>query len=123
MRRLVVGIVLGGLVLCGRGWAGPYEAEARMKTIVFEELDFRAIVFSDAVQYLREQSRARDPCKKGVNLLLKLDPARNPTITLKHGKTTFYQALHMLTAIARYDWRYIGGTLVLEPRIDAEGGE
>jgi len=95
---------------------GKHLTRARMKSIVFEEVDFRAIRFSDAVEYLKKQSVERDPRKKGINVILRLDPARNPEITLHLGKSSMYKVMGLITEVAEYNWRYIGETLVLEPK-------
>ncbi len=110
-------VTLAALTLVSDSRAdGKYLTRARMKSIVFEEVDFRSIRFSDAVAFLRSESKARDPKKTGVNVILKLDPAQNPQITLLLGKSSMYKVMSLITEVAEYDWRYIGGTLVLEPK-------
>ena len=94
---------------------GKYLTRARMKSIVFEEVDFRSIRFSDAVEYLKAESADRDPRKKGINIILKLDPEQNPELTLMLGKSSMYKVSSLITDVAEYDWRFIGETLVLEP--------
>jgi len=101
---------------------GKYLTRARMKSIVFEEVDFRTIRFSDAVEYLKKESVERDPRKKGINVILKLDPARNPEITLHLGKSSMYKVMTLITDVAEYNWRYIGETLVLEPKPKKKAG-
>jgi hypothetical protein len=96
--------------------AGRALVESRMKTIIFEELDFRSISFTNAVEYLRLQSRALDPQKKGINMILKTDGGANPSLSLMLGKTSLYRALKLITEVAEYRWRFIGNTLILEPR-------
>ena len=96
-------------------FAGRALVEARMKTIVFQELDFRSISFTDAVEYLRLQSRELDPHGKGINIILKSEGAANPNLSLMLGKTSMHRALKLITDVAEYRWRFIGNTLILEP--------
>ena len=116
--------LLAALITCGMasdGHAdGKYMTRARMKAVVLQDIDFRGIRFSDAVAFLRAESKAQDPNKKGVNLILKLDPKQNPEITMKLGKKSMYDVLTLITDVAEYQWRYIGGTLILEPRPEPE---
>ncbi len=94
---------------------GNASAEARMKTIIFEKIDFRSITFLDAVDYLRQQAKERDPQKKGVNIIVKSNGAPNPKLTLQMDKTSLHRVLKTITDIADYRWRFIGDTLILEP--------
>ncbi|MBT3194073.1 MAG: hypothetical protein HN341_16135 [Verrucomicrobia bacterium] len=87
-----------------------------MKTVVFQELDFRSISFSDAVEYLRLQSKELDPQEKGINILLKSENGPNPNLSLMLGKTSMHRALKLITDVAGYRWRFIGNMLILEPR-------
>lgn len=116
--------LLAALITCGvarDGHAdGKHMTRARMKAVVLQDVDFRGIRFSDAVAFLREESKAQDPNEKGINLILKLDPKQNPEITMKLGKKSMYEVLTLITDVAEYRWRYIGGTLILEPKPEPE---
>jgi len=110
-------VVIVGLCLVSvlSSLAGRSLVETRMKAIIFEELDIRSIAFVDAVEFLRQEARSRDPKKKGVNIILKRGKGPNPTLSLMMGKTTLYKVLRLITDTAQYQWRYIGDTLILEP--------
>jgi hypothetical protein len=110
-------IVIVGLCMASvlAAFAGRSSVEARMKTIIFEDLDIRSISFVDAVEFLRQEARSRDPIKKGINIILKRGSGPNPTLSLMMGKTTLYKVLRLITETAEYQWRYIGDTLILEP--------
>lgn len=112
----IVAILIACLSVSTGSAQGKYLTRARMKSIVFEKVDFRSIRFSDAVDYLKTESVDRDPRKKGINIILKLDPEQNPEITLLLGKSSMYKIMGLITDVAEYDWRYIGETLVLEPK-------
>jgi general secretion pathway protein D len=46
----------------------------KLQTIKIPELNFNEVDITDAVDYIRQQSKALDPDKKGVNIVLKLEP-------------------------------------------------
>jgi hypothetical protein len=115
MKKQLVVLLSLVVIACVAEAAGGSLTLARMKSVILSEVDFREIRFSDAVEFLKEQSREQDPKKRGINILLKLDPNKNPSITLKLGKSTMYQVLTLITEVAEYQWRYIGSMLVLEP--------
>ena len=94
---------------------GQLFVEARMKTIIFEEINFRSIQFTDAVDYLREKSKELDPQKKGINIIVKSHNGPNPKLTMKMGKNSLYTILKELSNSAHYRWRFIGNNLILEP--------
>jgi hypothetical protein len=114
MKSLSVAVVLCCLCAVGVNGGRAY-LEARMKTIIFEKIDFRSIEFSDAVEYLRFQSKELDPQKKGINIILKKEGGQNPKLTLQLGRTSLHRALKTITDIADYRWRFIGNNLMLEP--------
>ena len=105
-----------GCGLAGQAQAGRALVEARMKTIIFPKLDFRAITFVDSVEYLRLTAKELDPEGKGINIILKAKGGANPTLSMMLGKTSLHKALKLVTEIAGYRWRFIGNTLMLEPR-------
>jgi len=107
----VILLCLGSVSVTG----GSASTEARMKTIIFEKIDFRSISFADAVDYLRYQAKERDPQKKGINIIVKSGGAENTKLTLQMGKTSLHRVLKTITDIADYRWRFIGDTLILEP--------
>ena len=118
VRTLRVGIVVLalGCGLAGQAQAGSALVEARMKTIIFPKLDFRTITFVDAVEYLRLNAKELDPRGKGVNIILKSEGGANPKLSMMLGKTSLHKALKLVSEIAGYRWRFIGNTLMLEPR-------
>lgn len=107
----VILLCLGSVSVTG----GSASTEARMKTIIFEKIDFRSISFVDAVDYLRYQAKELDPQKKGINIIVKTKGGHNPKLTLQMGKTSLHGALKTICDIADYRWRFIGDTLILEP--------
>ena len=114
--------VLAVLIFCGMTPAshagGQHLTRARMKAVVLRDVDFREIRFSDAVAFLKQESKEQDPQEKGINLILKLDPNQDPQITMKLGKKSMYDVLTLISDVAGYQWRFIGGTLILEPKPD-----
>jgi len=109
-----------GASIVSPGFADPAMVKARMKSIVFEELDFRSIAFTDAVAFLKQEARARDPKKKGINLILKTEGGANPTLSLMLGKASLYEVLKLITETADYRWCFIGDNLILEPNPQEE---
>ncbi len=112
-------LIIGGIAPASHA-GGKQLTRARMKSVVLQDVDFREIRFSDAVEFLKQESKEQDPQEKGINLILKLDPKRNPKITMKLGKKSMYEVLTLISDVAGYQWRYIGGTVVLEPKPDPE---
>ncbi len=114
MKKGLVLMVVTFLMVAG-AFAGRALVEARMKTIIFEKIEFRSIRFSEAIEYLRSKSKELDPQKKCINIILKTQGGQNPKLTLNLGRTTLYTVLKSVTDIAEYRWHYIGNTLILEP--------
>jgi hypothetical protein len=113
MRKFM--LVVLAVVMVAAAYAGQSLVDARMKTIIFDKLEFRSIPFDEIVTYLRDMSKELDQQKRGVSIVLKLDKSRNPKLTLSLGKTTLYTALATVVDMADYRKRYIGNTVILEP--------
>jgi len=100
----------------------------KLKSIVVPEVTLRDATIHDAFQFIVNAGREADkkeidPLKKGVNMVLKLDPeTSNRTISFQVRYVSLLQLLDIIVGIADLKYRIEKGYVIILPR-NAPGGK
>ena len=85
-------------------------------TIIFPKLDLRDATLSETVDFLREKSKALDPDKQGVNLILR--PGGTPRkITVNLTNIPLSEALHYAVDLAGFEFVADDHAITIRPRV------
>ncbi|MEM7144910.1 MAG: M56 family metallopeptidase [Verrucomicrobiota bacterium] len=84
--------------------------EAKLKNIVIPSIEFKEVPFTDAVDFLRQQSvkldvETDDPSKKGINVIIRGGELADTPITLKLTNVPLGEALRYLTQLSGTNYK------------------
>ncbi|MFZ2641682.1 MAG: M56 family metallopeptidase, partial [Verrucomicrobiia bacterium] len=96
--------------------AKPGTAEEKARRIMVPRLEFQEASLATVVDFLEDASRAFDPEKKGVNIILQMPPgAKPPAITLNLREVPLFDAVRYTAEVAGLTMVADENALVLSP--------
>lgn len=94
-----------------------HKLKCKLHSIVIPKIDFEDIPVPEAVKYLREECKRRDPEGVGINIILNMPPGNeNAVVNLILTNKTARSAIHFFCYSTKLKCRVEKDTVILEPR-------